>query len=1443
MKKLLLSGLCIGVALLSLYRTDVAAQPAAPNVSTPVKSENLDAVVFAEWEGGTEKVLGGSRDRSLEWVVWSEKNAIGFNGLWFGDSKTPGTRHLRIGFKTPIRVGTVLTRGGGALSVLKADANYPGALNDESQWVPAQRLINGLPSRAEVENTEYGLWVLPPNTQTRALRFSHVAQAADNRYGGWLGAAFVMEDRVTNLAPQALAVAGSNNQKSNLLNNGTYENEGWANDVVEGSSPVSSTRPQSVLLVWPSPVKVSGVLGLWAGFGAAEVQAYVGPTDRHPRDASETDWKSIRTFHGLKNGYPTTLWPNRLDFGQEVTTRAVRLQITAPTDESHPHLSKKTSEGKRVWMGELMALQALDNAPLQEVKFASDASTPHPPIPIRFTLPKPGYVTLVIENKDGVRVRNLVSETYFPAGQNIAWWDGTDDLGRDIDAARHGLYKIPAQFVAPGEYSVRGLIRDAIDLRYEFSVYQEGNPPWHLPDHTGAWLSNHSPPQAALYVPEGKSPTVKAAVLLGSFVSEGTDGIAWVDLEGRKQGGKGWLGGTWTGAPYLARDLGPNADAKTYAYAGTAWQGALRLTALQTDGTDKSVFPQSAWKVVGDTKDDARANKVMSGLAVYNGLLAVSLRQSNELLFVDTKTGQAAGSAKVSDPRGLAFDASGRLFVLSGTKLLRFENASTPAALPAPQTIIASGLEDPQGLALDDKGNIFISDWGQSHQVKVFDATGKLVRAIGKAGAPKAGPYDALHMNHPHGISLDSQNRLWVTENDYLPKRVSVWSLDGKLQRAWYGPSKYGGGGALDPNDKAISYYGEEHHGTLEFALDWEKGVFQVRNVLYRAEDGKVKLATRSAAPETAHYLNGRRYLTNSFNSSPTGGAATAFIFLEKDGVARPVSAAGRANDWDALKGDAFKPFWPKGADLGGDIWQGNARNQVFFIWSDESGDGDVQPNEVLWQQDVAGGITIMPDLSFCASRLGGKATQFAPAGFSAAGAPRYDIAKPKVLAEGVQTPGSSGGDQVLAASDGQTVMTLGVKPFHSHSITGLKNGVPSWSYPNVWPGLHASHEAAKPDRPGQVIGATRLLGGFVKPKGDAGQVWGVNGNMGNMYLFTADGLFVATVFEDVRVGKLWQMPAAQRNMKLENISLHDENFWPTLNETPDGKIYLQDGSKTALVRVDGLDSIRRIAPMPLRVSADDLKKAQEYTVAAEASRQQAQGRGVLEVAIKNAPPVVDGKLDDWAGASWVNIDKSGVGANFNSTSKPYDITATVAVSGDRLYAAWRTGTADLLKNSGEMPVAPFKTGGALDIMLGTNPAADPKRSTPVEGDLRLLITQAKGKTLALIYRAVVPGTTTPVPFSSPWRTITLDKVEDVSTRVQLAGEGGNYEVSIPLSVLGLKPQASQSLRGDIGVLRGDGSQTTARTYWSNKATGITSDVPSEAMLTPNLWGEWRFIK
>jgi hypothetical protein len=310
--------------------------------------------------------------------------------------------------------------------------------------------------------------------------------------------------------------------------------------------------------------------------------------------------------------------------------------------------------------------------------------------------------------------------------------------------------------------------------------------------------------------------------------------------------------------------------------------------------------------------------------------------------------------------------------------------------------------------------------------------------------------------------------------------------------------------------------------------------------------------------------------------------------------------------------------------------------------------------------------------------------------------------------------------------------------------------------------------------------------------------------------------------------------------MLLNEESLHDENFWPTLTQTEDGNVYVVDGTRTSIVRVENLESIQRLRLQDVRVDAKGLEHAREWQLQKEAERQKNKGSGVLTVALRAAPPAVDGKLEDWPRAAWVKIDDRGTGAWHESNSKPYDANAAICVAGDRLYAAFKTADPHLLKNTGDS-IAPFKTGGALDVMLGAQANANPARRQPQAGDQRLLITTVGERTLAILYRQVVDGPKQPTPFSSPSRTVTMDLVKDVSDQVQLVGKDGNYEVSVPLATLGLEPAPGTAIRGDIGILRGNGFQTLQRVYWNNKATAITSDVPSEAELTPHLWGKLEF--
>ncbi|MGB2823613.1 MAG: hypothetical protein WBF17_21715 [Phycisphaerae bacterium] len=1434
----------------------VAALLASPSVRAaeapifqPGGGASLDEATFAQWVGGRESPIAeDAAKRGPSAVVWSGRKRPDWRGVKFAQGRAVGLRHLRVGFTQNVAVGSVLVRGGGSLSVLKSDATYPGDLADDSQWIAAERLRGGEVSRKGVGSEDYAMWVLRAGTVTRALRFSHSPGPGDRETAGWLGGVWINEGRLGNVAPQGLVQSVARDDVSAKLidesNNRTWGT--WSNGEQGAAVPVSPRHPEIVILTWSKAVKLSGLCLLWTGFSAVEVDAFTGGAGENVREAADSSWRQVASRSGMDALYPMALGPNWVPFEKTVRTRALRLRIVAGAESGHPHLRDKVKKGRRVWLGELMAVAPLENdAALADLVLPRTSEEP-PPIPIRFALPQAGVVTLVIEDTKNKRVRNLVSETPFPAGENTAWWDGSDDLLRDPQAARHGLYHIPTRFVAPGTYRVRGLWHKPLKLHYEFSIYNAGKPAWRTADGTGCWLTTHSAPTSVAVVPGTRTADGRPLVFMGAFVAEGGHGLQWLGEDGAKLGGQHWAGGTWTGAQTLTADLGEDAVADHLCYIGSVWEGELRLTAKTRAFKDAPVLKQKLGEDPRIRENDPKAPKapprlegfeggeriyVLGSIAARNGKLVCSMVRQNELLVVDIKEGRIASRIGLANPRGLAFDSKGRLLALSGKQLVRFDTLSDKA-----QTLIAEGLDDPRHVAVDAKGNILISDRGDSHQVKMFSPVGKLLGAIGKPGAPAVGPYDPLHMNNPSGLAVDTQGRIWVAEASNHPRRVSVWTAEGKLVRAFYGPTEYGGGGVLDPKDRTRFYY-----KGMEFKLDWKSGTDALVRVFHLPEP---LLAEHYGpySPDTPLYpaaQKGRRYFTSCYTHIPTHGDDVAFIWLDGEKRARLVAALGNAHSWRVLREADFRGRWPEGTKPEDQRPRPDAA--AAFTWTDANHDGRPQPAEVQFVKAHGRGVTVMNDLSFVVSRFDGQNVRFSAA-FDDAGLPRYDLAKPQSLGPAGGPQPSSGGNQSLTEPGGWTVNTNAGEPFSPYGLGGKQNGEPRWSYPSAWPGLHASHEAAVPDRPGMVVGHTRLLGGWVQ--GKAGPMFCINGNMGNMYLITADGLFVSALFHDIRLRPNWAAPVAIRNMDVTNVSLHDENFWPSITQTADGRVFLVDGARTSLVRVDGLETLARLGDQTIVVTTGDLERAREWFARSEARRQQRRGSGILRVPLRKAAPQVDGRLDDWpATTDWAFIDRRGTKANFDSKSRPYEVSAAVALTDTHLHAAWRTSEKDLLNNSGETPNALFKHGGCLDLMLATDPTAAPGRTSPVAGDQRLLITQVKGRTRATLYRAKVPGTKDPVAFSSPWRTIHLDVVEDVSKHVTVAADkAGTFEISIPLAVLGWHPKPGRTYRADLGVLRGANGQTTQRVYWSNKATAITADVPSEAELTPKLWGKWRIV-
>ena len=1037
--------------------------------------------------------------------------------------------------------------------------------------------------------------------------------------------------------------------------------------------------------------------------------------------------------------------------------------------------------------------------------------TPHPAgIPIRFRLDRECLVTLVVEDAGGDRVRNLIAEARLPGGENTVWWDGYDDGDWDGD---HNLVR---RRVRAGTYRARGLAHDGIRMRYEFSAYSPGTPPWKTRDGSGGWLADHSPPADVLFLPGGGAPRSRgrSRLLVCSTSGETGEEFVWLDEDGRRLLGvnDGFWGGT-----HLARDSGPKAVEGDDAYAFISGErdldnDTMEVRAFKRDGRIESVaritFPHESVRRFRSNEEAYGAN----GLAVHDGLVVMAFTHQDKLIFADARRRSVVGEVPFPSPRGLTFDRQGRLYVISGSAVRRFSVTPGKAGL-ADGTTFVDGLAEPRRTFVADDGTLYVADWGTSHQIKAFSPAGKLLRTIGEPGGPQLGRYDERRMSHPCGMTLDGQGRLWVAEAETYPKRLSLWdAASGTFVRAWYGPPKYGGGGAIDPHDRRRLFYAEyDRGGGIGFDLDWDGGESKVRSVFWRPE--RFEETVPGPAPERACTVAGRTFLTNCYNGQLrfNQDRGAAIWRLDPDEIARPVAVLGNAEDlnhpqwgWAMKHRDAINALWR---------WKDPAR--IFFAWCDDDDDHVAQPGEVRWAETTredAHGVPlrevglmplIYPDLSVTTS----YGTRLAPPTISDRGIPIYDLSKTTVVGPAdIQRSPLVGRDHALSYRDGTDAL-------FGSDLDGRHRWRMNWV-------------EGDPPSPDHLVQATRPVGPPVRPAGgEAGDLVAYSGEKGAIFLLTLDGLFVQTLGGDMRSTPLWRMPEARRGMPIEGVSFEDEHFHPTITQVAGGDIFMVVGKEhSSIVRLDGLEAVRRLDLGGLAVDEGSLGGLPERLV----ERARGQGRDTLAVAIRERAPVVDGRLDDWpAGTAWADIAGQA--------------KAAVAVAGGRLHVAFRTGDPELLANGGTDPRYQFKTGGALDLMLGADHAADRNRREPARGDVRLLVTKVGGRPRAVLFRPAAPDAPEErgVLYQSPIGRVRFGEVTDVSDSVALAGRDGDYEVSVPLEVLGLRPEPGAELLGDLGLLMGDGAQTTRRIYWNDRDTGLVSDLPSEARLRPPNWGIW----
>jgi len=983
------------------------------------------------------------------------------------------------------------------------------------------------------------------------------------------------------------------------------------------------------------------------------------------------------------------------------------------------------------------------------------------PVALKYSMPFDGFATLVIEDEKGHRVRNLVGMAPRSKGEQTDYWDGTDDEGK---------------LVPVGAYRWRGLVHQGIDATYEASYGTPGVPPWDNAQNTGAWMSDHQPPCA---VAAGENMMVLAA---GG--SEAGWAMIGVDLKGRKR----WGQRKFQGIVHVAAD-------DKYVYTGIAGGHHGQVPSvgrahLKT-GKYAPFDTEKGSQLIVPVLEEGEQGRV-AGIAAGRTQLAVTISGLDVLRLYDRNSMKRVSQLPLPAPAGLTFDTSGNILAVSGKAIVKVAGGKATK-------LIEANLDEPADVAVDPEGRVLVSDRA-AHQIKVFDRAGRFLRSIGlDGGRPKPGKWTPDGMRRPTGLDVDPQGRVWVAERDLYPKRVSVWSVDGKLLQDFIGPTTYGGmAGFADGRDKTRLF-----GSGCEWKIDYGTGkATVVSNCLTEvAEAGDI---LRKDGREYFMGKRGRLYLRNG----------PAFQLVARLGLTdrRTVEAIEESHR--------------------------RTKRAFDYLWSDRDEDGRAQIEEcafqeakgnIAWSAGYWGGYWLDDNFNIVidgSSYHHDAALKIPRVGWSKSGVPIWDAERAAVWLNRPKSQsrvGSSAGQLLLAHGD---TIILGHDP-----ISAVKqNGEIAWSYPCRWWGVHGSHHAPIPESDAVIVGMLSCIG-TADTGGPIGRVFGMNSNMGRLYIINTGGLFIASVFQDCRVGPDPWPAEAKRGVPMGGVSMGAEWFGGYFFKSEDtGEYFLiAGGTSYNLIRLSGFDSLRPLVGGEAAFTKSDFTAAerlQQERVAAKARQRN------LTIAKLPAAASVDGKLDEYAKDAFVSW-----------SSGRYKARAAVCTDGPNLNLAFEVSAdRNPMVNGGEDFTHLFVTGDSVNLHLGTDPDASVKRREAASGDVRLLISVLDEKPVAVLYRWKVRGAKKPVTFTCPWRSHTVDSVTVLAdARISIARRGHGYvvEAAVPLKSLGFSPEVGKSYKLDLGVIYSDakGNNRAARMYWSNKATGLVADVPGEIMAQPSLWG------
>ena len=883
---------------------------------------------------------------------------------------------------------------------------------------------------------------------------------------------------------------------------------------------------------------------------------------------------------------------------------------------------------------------------------------------LAFDQPLTGKGTIVIDDAQGRRVRNLINGRPYQKGRQTVDWDLMDDNGK---------------VVPPGTYTWRSLHHEGIVPEYQFSFCNDGNPPWKTGSGDDMWGPDHSCFTSVVASKE-------ELFFLSPCAEAGYNGAA-TNLQGVKHK-------TWSPPTPVSRFLLASNGKSVFAAADN---GSRQVLVRYEIGKDWTTFGNDQKEIVwgeaamnGFATHEAAFSAAnwekfnLAGLAVAGNRLAVASRAVKGLIIFDTISGDKVTTIPVPKIGAIGSLPDGSLLVVSAGAILRLAPGST-----SPTRFLPAGKIKPGAMATSNDGRLYVIDEATSQIVILNAANGRETGRLGKPGGSYAGAYDPERMVRPLALALAPNGWLWVTEDRYNPKRVLAWDIKTKkVVKEKFGSTSYGApGGGMDPGD-ATRWIGQG-------------AIWKVNLAKKTAKPVSILFADADRMPYCLHWRvhrrDGRTFLLGF-------GGYNSVVELKPDGSGRLLAQYGSAQGYAIRLRERLSPVFleefyrQRGFDTPEKrkgLHEGKyPHGGEMYVWSDINGDGQLQAEELefsdrlgsgYWGADIDGLDLVLPLFKDQGGRGGHWLMEMPLLGWHPSGAPKWRSLAEAQKSAKPTTATHYGNEASLTDRHGMVYLNAAEKLMAYDKDANLR-----WTYPNRWAGVHGSHNAPLPS-PGQMQGSLFFLGNAPLDDGKT-DVFVINGNHGRFFALTSDGFYLDEFFKDVRMGAI-----------IDAYMIGGECFGGSFSRSNDKKYYLQSGhTDYRIFTMRGFESIVRGPGGKVNVTPLQIESADRRTQATVAVKTLPATAGIPRV---TSPPTLDGSGTGWpeAIATWTKSGK-------------YPVQVQAGWDDTNLFVRWTVEDASPWSNHGSDDKLLFKTGDSVDLQIGTDPSALGNRTASVSG-------------------------------------------------------------------------------------------------------------------------------